>query len=217
MDVMREIPEPHGNMPNRTPNRVSNDTHGPIYMAGRDIVINNYATPDAIPGSAPAPMSYEDLHPQHVSSRPHNVRHIRRISPKAWATISLVVGVTVLVTAVMGTQSLRDAIGMVLIGAAVIIPGAWWHYCENQDKETRKRHARKTAEMEQTKALLDEHVDSLIVKGMGTLPAPEAMSRHWACITAGCVALAMIGGNMLDTEQTPPATTHPPIEAPAAP
>lgn len=211
---MREIPEPHSNMPGHTPNRVSGTESGPIYMAGRDIVINNYATPNAIPGSAPAPMPREDLRPQRVSSRHH---HVRRISPKAWATISLVVGVTVLVTAVMGAESIRDAIGMVLMGAAVTIPGAWWHYCEHQDKEARRRHARKQAEMEQTKALLDEHIDSLIVKGMGTLPAPEPMSRHWAFITAGCVALAMIGGGLLDTEQTPPAATHQPIEAPAAP
>lgn len=71
--------------------------------------------------------------------------------------------------------------------------------------------------MEQTTALLDEHADASIIKGMGTLPAPEPMPRHWAFITTGCVALAMIGGNMLDTEQTPPVTTYPPIEAPAAP
>lgn len=214
---MREIPEPYSNIPGHTPNRVSDNTPGPIYMAGRDIVINNYATPNAIPGSAPAPISREDLRPQHVSSRVYDFRHIRRISPKAWATISLILGVTVLVTAVMGTQSLRDAIGMVLMGAAVTIPGVWWHYCEHQDKEARRRHARAQAEMEQTAALLDEHVDASIIKGMGTLPAPEPMSRHWAFITAGCVALAMIGGGILDTEQAPPAATHQPIEAPAAP
>lgn len=213
---MREIPEPHGNMPDHTPNRVSGTESGPIYMAGRDIVINNYTTPNAIPGSAPAPMSREDLRPQRVSSRVYDFRHIRRISPKAWAMISLVVGATVLVTAVMGTGSLRDAIGMLLMGVAVTIPGAWWHYCENQDKEARKRHARRQAEMEQTTALLDEHADASIIAGMGTLPPPAPMSRHWAFITAGCVALAMIGGGLLDTEQTPPATTYPPIEAPAA-
>lgn len=214
---MHEIPEPHSNMPDHTPNHVSGTESGPIYMAGRDIVINNYATPGAIPGSAPAPIPREDLRPPRASSRVYDFRHIRRISPTAWANVSLIFGVTVLVTAVMGTASLRDAIGMVLMGAAVIIPGAWWHYCENQDKEARRRHARETAEMEQTTALLDEHVDASIIAGMGTLPAPEPMSRHWAFITAGCVALAMIGGGMLDTEQAPPTATYPPIEAPAAP
>lgn len=207
---MREIPEPHGNMPDHTPNRVFGTESGPIYMAGRDIVINNY-TP------TPAPAPREDLRPQRASSRAYDFRHIRRISPKTWATISLVVGVTVLVTAVMGTQSLRDAIGMLLMGAAVTIPGAWWYYCEAQDKEARRRHARKQAEMEQTTALLDEHVDASIIAGMGTLHPPAPMSRQWAFVAAGCVALAMIGGGLLDTEQTPPATTYPPIEAPAAP
>ncbi|OIR45772.1 excalibur calcium-binding domain-containing protein [Corynebacterium sp. NML130628] len=125
----------------------------------------------------------------------------------AWITIA--VGIILLFS---------GEIGGILLAAAFIMPGAWWMWCEAQDKKHYNEAQEAAANHEQLRKLLDPQRDSLVLNSMGDAPQFTPVNRRWPVVWLTALVLFIAGGSLipesestLDTEPTPtsaaPTTT----------
>lgn len=101
-------------------------------------------------------------------------------------------------------------IGGILLAAAFIVPGAWWLWCEAQDKKHYNETQEAVANQEQLRKLLDPQRDSLVLNSMGDAPQFTPVNRRWPLVWLTALVLFIAGGSLSpeleatpDTEPTP--------------
>ena len=118
-------------------------------------------------------------------------------------------------------------IGGILLAAAFIVPGAWWLWCEAQDKKHYKETQEAAANDEQLRKLLDPQRDSLVLNSMGDAPQFTPVNRRWPLVWLTVLVLLIAGSSLSpeledtpDTEPTPtsaaPTTTSAESESTSA-
>ena len=130
--------------------------------------------------------------------------HILSLNPTILAWIALAVGAIMLFS---------GGIGGVLFAAAFIVPGAWWMWCEAQDKKHFKKSQEAATNHEQLRKLLDPERDALVLNSMGAAPQFTPVNRRWPFVWLAALVLFIAGGNLSpelesapDTEPTPTST-----------
>lgn len=102
-------------------------------------------------------------------------------------------------------------IGGILFAAAFIVPGAWWLWCEAQDKKHYKETQEAAANHEQLRQLLDPQRDSLVLNSMGEAPQFTPVNRRWPVVWLTTLVLFIAGGSLApefeDTPVTDPTLT----------
>lgn len=92
----------------------------------------------------------------------------------------------------------------VLLAAAFIVPGAWWLWCEAQDKKHYNETQEAAANHEQLRKLLDPQRDSLVLNSMGEAPQFTPVNRRWPLVWLTTLVLFIAGGSLSpDLEPTP--------------
>ncbi|MEX3505628.1 hypothetical protein [Corynebacterium sp. LK2510] len=112
---------------------------------------------------------------------------------KMWAWVGVVLGGVVMFGAITDPESVADFLGSLLAGAAFAVPGAWWLYCEREDRralEEWQQRAKRNAELKQ---MLGSEYET-IARGMGDDPRPEPMDRKWRYLIGAAVALVLLSG-----------------------
>lgn len=99
-----------------------------------------------------------------------------------WALICLALGIVITIGALAET-TVRDTLESALIGLAVILPSAWWLYCNNRDKQALARVRRDRDTHAYLNSVLTPD-DAAVKLGMGAPPHYEPMQRHWIMVIA---------------------------------
>ena len=106
-------------------------------------------------------------------------------------------------------------IGDILLAAAFIVPGAWWLWCETQDKKHYKETQEAAANHEQLRKLLDPQRDSLVLNSMGEAPQFTPVHRRWPLVWLTTLVLLIAGSSPSpELEDTPDTETTPTSAAP---
>ncbi|WP_288857557.1 excalibur calcium-binding domain-containing protein [uncultured Corynebacterium sp.] len=88
-------------------------------------------------------------------------------------------------------------IGGILLAAAFIVPGAWWMWCEAQDKKHYNETQEAAANHEQLRKLLDPQRDSLVLNSMGAAPQFTPVNRRWPIVWLTALVLFIAGGSLI--------------------
>ncbi|MBB1047680.1 hypothetical protein, partial [Dietzia cercidiphylli] len=139
------------------------------------------------------------------------------LSPPVWKPVLAWAGVGVGALVVLGgAASLADGAAavaaMVVFGLALVLPGAWWLYCEHRDRA----HADEDHRLDSQAALAQQAMagyvaaDALAPLTWHTPLTP--VSRRWPVV--GSTAFAMIAGSMIlmpaaEVSPAPAATAVP--------
>lgn len=172
----------------------------PIYMAGRDIVINNYAAPNTPPATQSGSTVVTP-----ATSTPTLWQRIKNIPPKTRANVAIWFGAAMAICVSITAASFGEAISAVFTGSAFIVPGLWWHYCQRRDEHNLIEHAQQTAQIEQSRALLDDTADAVVLQYLTPPPKPAPVRRHWLAIGMATLTLATIGSVFYEEPAPTPA------------
>lgn len=131
--------------------------------------------------------------------------------PKKWksilAWISIIFG-GIGVLSSFGGDSAADIVGGIILGLALLLPGAWWMFCNIRDQKAASAYATSMAQHEQLSGFLKDS-DPTIVAGMGTPERPQVGKRRWGAVTAATIAMFMIGATVTPTPETTAEVTEP--------
>lgn len=177
----------------------NNDT--PIYMAGRDIVINNYVNQPA----QHLPVQYQQSPQPSITRRIW--RRLKATTPKTRANIAIVFGCVYLFGAVFTATSLFESFGAVLIALAFLLPGLWWYRCEKRDAALQAKYDNTLREIEQSRALLNKDTDAFIFDNLVDPEPPQPVQRRWIAVIIAAVCVAMLGGTCMNAATTPAPTS----------
>lgn len=123
-----------------------------------------------------------------------------------WVCAALVFGIVITISSV-AEPSFKEVLGSALFGLAVLIPSAWWLYCNNKDKQALARVRRERETHAYLTSVLSPD-DASVTRGMGAPPRYEPMQRHW--IIVAVIAAVVFGtGAALSpssTQETEPTT-----------
>lgn len=181
--------------------RKHSDNTGPVYMAGRDIVINNYAAPtthNLAPQQQPPPQQ-----------RPSLWQRVRGVSPRTWSNIAIFIGIIGCINAIFAATSLRAAISDICISVMFVLPALWWYYCESRDKQAQAAYEKELSDIQRARKLLDPVRDATVLHGLDDPTPPAPIRRRWLAISAVALMFGMIGSGLADDiPDTPPQTEH---------
>lgn len=182
--------------------RKHSDNTGPIYMAGRDIVINNYAAPTT-----------HDLAPQQQQpqpqQRPSLWQRVRNVSPRTWSNIAIVIGAIGCINAIFAATSLRAAVSDICISMMFLLPALWWYYCKSRDKQAQAAYEKELRDTQRARKLLDPVRDATVLHGLNNPMPPTPIRRRWLAISAAALMLGMVGSGLADnTPETPIQIEH---------
>lgn len=108
------------------------------------------------------------------------------------------------ITIAIGIMLFLGEIGGFLFAAAFIVPGAWWLWCEAQDKKHYNETQEAATNHEQLRKLLDPQRDSLVLNSMGDAPQFTPVNRRWPVVWLTALVLFIAGGSLApDLEPTP--------------
>lgn len=131
--------------------------------------------------------------------------------PKKWksvlAWISIIFGGIMILDSFSG-ESATEIIGSIVLGLALLLPGAWWMFCNSRDRKAASTYATSMAQHEQLSGLLKDS-DPTIVSSMGTPERPQVGQRRWGTVAAATIALLIIGGTVTPTPETTAEVTEP--------
>ena len=180
--------------PNSHVGPVNNDT--PIYMAGRDIVINNYSGQPPVPAQQYRPVKYQPPRP----SIPHRLWNwIKDTTPKTRANISISIGNVYLLGVFIPSTSALESFGAVLVALAFILPGLWWYRCEKRDTARQDQYKDTIYEIEQSRALLDKDADAFILDNLVDPKPPQPVQRRWFIVITVAFCMAIAGLNVISS------------------
>ena len=182
----------------------NNDT--PIYMAGRDIIINNYINQPAqhLPVQQ-QPARYQQ--PLRPSITRRVCRQLKATTPKTRANIAIFFGCVYLFGAVFTATSLFESFSTVLIALAFLLPGLWWYRCEKRDAVLQAKYDNTLREIEQSRALLDKDTDRFILDNLVDPEPPQLVQRRWIAVIIAAVCVAILSGACMDAATTPAPTS----------
>lgn len=170
-------------------------------MAGRDIVINNYAVP--------ATHDLAQRQQRQPQQRPSLWQRVRSVSPRTWANIAIVIGTIGCINAIFAAASLRAAVSDICISIMFLLPALWWYYCESRDKQAQAAYEKELSDIQRARKLLDPVRDATVLHGLDDPTPPVPMLRRWLVIGVVALALGMIGSGLTDdTPDTPPQREH---------
>jgi len=130
----------------------------------------------------------------HASAPPRKT--LRRIL--AFATISI--GLLLFFTS-FSVGGWRDTLGGILMGSALILPGAWFLWAEKNDRDRFAAYEEKLRQHVYYSGLLGPE-DQPVVSGMGTPEPPRPVNRRWGLIYLGSVALFALAATVLPPTET---------------
>lgn len=170
-------------------------------MAGRDIVINNYAAPtthDLAPQQQPQPQP-----------RPSLWQRVRNVSPRTWSNIAIVIGAIGCMNAIFAATSLRAAISDICISTMFLLPALWWYYCKSRDKQAQAAYEKELRDTQRARKLLDPVRDAAVLHGLDDPMPPAPMRRRWLIVSVAALMLGMLGSGLADdTPDTPTQVQH---------
>lgn len=119
----------------------------------------------------------------------------------AW--VGIVFGIIGLLSS-LTSGDLMETVGGFFISLSMLGPGAWWVYCNSQDKKTLELHTESLKKHYELSNLLRE-TDPTVAAGMTPPEQPKLQSRRWPVVAAGAVIAIFIGGLLVPTESEMPA------------
>ena len=124
------------------------------------------------------------------STEPRTVR--AKSWPKVLAWVGLVFGAIALLGSVVGGETENRLSGS-LASIAILIPSAWWFFCEKRDHERRDTYETSVRRNEELTRYLGPQ-DQVILDGMGEVEPPKKINRRWPLVGMTSFILFLLGG-----------------------
>lgn len=138
------------------------------------------------------------------------------VKPPVWkpvlAWVGVVLGVLFLAAAV-GTlgDGVRGSAGIILLGLAMVIPGAWWIYCERKDRA----HAEEDYRLDQQAARAQQSMAGFVAPGALTPLTWDTpltpVKRRWSIVATISVALFIVAVVVLPPVEAEPEASPSPV------
>lgn len=133
-----------------------------------------------------------------------------KTKPPLWKTVlawaGLVLGIIGILASIDPPDEPRasglELLGSVLFGLALIIPAAWWMWCQSRDNKI----AAQNAELETSHAQLQKYLtpeDAAYSQALDMAPRIPATNRRWKLVAPLSVAVAVLGVTLMPTPETP--------------
>lgn len=113
--------------------------------------------------------------------------------------------------AILGTLTLfasKGELHSIILSLAMLIPGAWWLWCDRADKKAAEEYGKQAKEHNELHSLLS-HTDPDVAAQMTPPDEPAKKNRKWVIVAPLSFALLLIGTSMLPkgskTEVSPPS------------
>ncbi|SDR82985.1 hypothetical protein [Corynebacterium timonense] len=179
------------NEPNTFPPSAGGSSRVNFGTENHSYVVNNYY-------AAPQPSAIPPLQPQVWAVPPVERDYKGRTRAavrkrRTWAWVGLIIGGMVIFGSIVDFRGVLETLSGLMIGAAMVVPGAWWLRCERQDRRALAEWEERVARNRELKQMLGGEYDA-VVRGMGEDRRPAPMDRKWPIVAALAVALLIVGG-----------------------
>ncbi|OFT30669.1 excalibur calcium-binding domain-containing protein [Corynebacterium sp. HMSC08D02] len=122
--------------------------------------------------------------------------------PQSQQTSSKTKTILAWITMAFGALMFSADIGGILFASAFILPGAWWMWCEAQDKKHYKESQEAAMNHKQLRKLLDPERDALVLNSMGDAPQFTPVNRRWPLVWLTALVLFIAGGSLLPESES---------------
>lgn len=122
-----------------------------------------------------------------------------------WKSVLAWVGLgfgAISVLAAFGQPGVSAVAGAVLFGLALLIPSAWWMWCQSRDSRIAGENADLAASYEQMRRYLTP-ADVQYADALDSAPTIPATKRHWKVVAPASVAALVAGAMLLPDAETP--------------
>ena len=146
-------------------------------------------------------------------SRPH-LTEPTFVAPPVWKPVlawaALVFGGLTMVAAVASFgDGIRLSVGMILVGAGIAGPGAWWIYCERTDRTRADEDVRLDQQAARAQQTMADFVAPAALAPLTWDTPLVPVERRWLVVGTASAALLIGGGIVTPSVETEPGTASP--------